>query len=55
MAGLLRTTDTPIAVFAREEGWGDPDFAARPSRRFVGVTPSKYRTISRARSVAPSG
>lgn len=28
MAGLLRTTDTPIAMIAREVGWGDPDFAA---------------------------
>lgn len=55
MAGPLRTTDTPIAVFAREVGSGDPDFAASQFRRSVGVTPSKYRAISRARSLAPSG
>ena len=47
MAGLLRTTDRPVAAIAREVGWGDPDFAARQFRRSVGVTPSKYRAISR--------
>lgn len=47
MAGLLRTTDTSIAVIAREVGWGDPDFAARQFRRSVGVTPSSYRAQSR--------
>lgn len=55
MAGLLRTTDTPIAMIAREVGWGDADFAARQFRRSVGVTPSKYRAISRSRSYSPSG
>ena len=55
MAGLLRTTDTPIALIAREVGWGDPDFAARQFRRSVGVTPSKYRAISRSRAHSPSG
>ena len=47
MARLLRTTDTPIAVIAREVGWGDPDFAARQFRRSVGLTPSRYRAMSR--------
>jgi len=55
MAGLLRTTDTPIAVIAREVGWGDPDFAARQFRRSVGVTPSRYRVMSRERSASASG
>lgn len=55
MAGLLRTTDTPIAVIAREVGWGDPDFAARQFRRSVGVTPSRYRAISRERAARASG
>lgn len=55
MAGLLRTTDAPIARIAREVGWGDPDFAARQFRRSLGMTPSKYRTMSRARSGDPSG
>ncbi|OJV26269.1 MAG: AraC family transcriptional regulator [Actinobacteria bacterium 69-20] len=48
MARLLRTTDTPIAVIAREVGWGDPDFAARQFRRSVGLTPSRYRAISQS-------
>ena len=55
MAALLRTTDTPIAVVAREVGWGDPDFAARQFRRSVGVTPSRYRAIARARAATGSG
>ena len=50
MAGLLRTTEAPIAVIAREVGWPDPDFAAQQFRRSVGVAPSKYRAISRQRA-----
>lgn len=55
MAGLLRTTDTPIAVIAHEVGWGDPDFAARQFRRSVGMTPSRYRAMSRDRFASASG
>jgi transcriptional regulator GlxA family with amidase domain len=55
MAGLLRSTDTPIAVVAREVGWSDPDFAARQFRRSVGVTPSRYRAIARSRATPLSG
>lgn len=55
MAGLLRTTDAPIAVIAREVGWADPDFAARQFRRSVGIAPSQYRTMSRVRSPQASG
>lgn len=55
MAGLLRTTDTPIAVIAHEVGWGDPDFAARQFRRSVGMTPSRYRAMSRDRFTSASG
>ena len=55
MAGLLRTSDAPIAVIAREVGWADPDFAARQFRRSVGVTPSQYRAISGARAAQASG
>ena len=55
MAGLLRTTDTPIAVIAREVGWSDPDFAARQFRRSIGVTPSHYRAIARARAATGAG
>ena len=45
MARLLRTSDDPISVIAREVGWGDPDFAARQFRRSIGVTPRKYRSM----------
>ncbi|WP_269779067.1 helix-turn-helix domain-containing protein [Propioniciclava soli] len=55
MAGLLRATDTPIAVIAREVGWGDPDFAARQFRRSVGVTPREYRAMIRSRLSQSSG
>lgn len=55
MAGLLRTTNTPIAVIAREVGWGDPDFAARQFRRSVGVTPREYRAMIRSRLSQSSG
>lgn len=55
MAGLLRTTDRPVVVIAREVGWGDPDFAARQFRRSVGVTPSKYREISRGHAAKRAG
>lgn len=47
MAHLLRTTDTPISLIARNVGWGDADFAARQFRRSVGVTPSRFRSMSR--------
>ncbi len=50
MAGLLRTTDAPIAAIAREVGWDAADFAARQFRRSVGVTPRRYRAISRSRT-----
>lgn len=49
MAVLLRTTDASIAVIAREVGWDAADFAARQFRRSVGVTPRRYRAISRSR------
>ncbi|MBS1698388.1 MAG: helix-turn-helix transcriptional regulator [Actinobacteria bacterium] len=48
MAGLLRTTDAPITMIAREVGWDAADFAARQFRRSVGVTPRRYRNISRS-------
>lgn len=48
MAGLLRTTDATIAVIARQVGWDAADFATRQFRRSVGVTPRRYRAISRS-------
>lgn len=50
MAYLLRTTDMPTALIAREVGWRDPDFAARQFRRSVGITPSRYRDVSRTQA-----
>jgi AraC-like DNA-binding protein len=55
MARLLRTTDTPIAMIAREVGWSDPDFAARQFRRTVGIAPSHYRRMSLDRSGRTTG
>jgi AraC-like DNA-binding protein len=55
MARLLRTTDTPIAMIAREVGWSDPDFAARQFRRTVGIAPSRYRRMSWDRSGRTTG
>lgn len=55
MAGLLRNTDTSIAVIAQEVGWRDPDFATRQFRRTVGVTPSQYRAVSRERAARAPG
>ncbi len=55
MAGLLRTTEDPIARIAHEVGWQDSDFAAQQFRRSVGVTPSRYREMSRARSAQLAG
>ena len=48
MAGLLRTTDATIAVIARQVGWDAADFATRQFRRSVGVTPRRYRSLSRS-------
>lgn len=47
MAHLLRTTDMPIAVVAGQAGWRNADFAARQFRKSIGVTPSRYRRMSR--------
>ena len=55
MAGLLRSTENSIAAIANEVGWRDPDFAARQFRRSVGVTPSKYRAISRRHAAQQMG
>lgn len=52
MARLLRTTDAPITVIARQVGWGDADFAARQFRRSVGLAPSRYRAMSRSSQAA---
>lgn len=55
MADLLRATDAPIALVAREVGWSDPDFAARQFRRSIGMTPSRYRAMTRSRDAGHTG
>ena len=55
MACLLRTSDVPIAVIAREVGWNDPAFAARQFRRSVGITPACYRDVHRPPTNGASG
>lgn len=55
MADLLRATDAPIALVAREVGWSDPDFAARQFRRSIGMTPSRYRAMTRSREASHTG
>ncbi len=55
MAALLRTTDAPITLIARDVGWGDPDFATRQFRRSVGVTPGAYRALSRTQVPQTTG
>ncbi len=56
MAHLLRTTDIPVSMIAKQVGWGDSDFAAQQFRRYVGVTPTRYRSMSaRPRNEDTSG
>lgn len=47
MASLLRTSDLPVHVVARKVGWNDPDYAGRQFRRCVGVSPRRYRMLTR--------
>jgi AraC-like DNA-binding protein len=46
MAALLRETEHPIRLIARQVGWSDPDYATRQFRRCVGMTPRQYRALS---------
>ena len=47
LACLLRESDLPIGVLAREVGWHSRSHAARMFRQCVGVTPSRYREMGR--------
>lgn len=49
-ARLLRTTNDPIGVTAREVGWIDASYAARVFRQCIGITPRAYRAKSRQRA-----
>lgn len=46
MAILLRETDQPVRLVARQVGWKDPDYATRQFRRGLGMTPRQYRALS---------
>jgi transcriptional regulator GlxA family with amidase domain len=41
---LLRETDTPVAVVARQVGYSQPAQFAKTFRRLYGAAPSAYRT-----------
>lgn len=52
LARLLRETDRPIEVVMREVGWHSRGHAARLFRECVGVTPARYRELSREKTPA---
>ncbi|WP_244259422.1 MULTISPECIES: AraC family transcriptional regulator [Microbacteriaceae] len=47
LARLLRDTDLPVEVAMRQVGWQSRGHAARMFRQAVGVTPVRYRQLSR--------
>ncbi len=53
LARLLRETDLPIEEAMREVGWHSRGHAARLFRQAVGVTPARYRQLSRQTSTSP--
>lgn len=52
LARLLRETDVPIEQAMREVGWHSRGHAARLFRVAVGVTPTRYRQLSRKKAAA---
>lgn len=52
LARLLRETDLPIEQAMAEVGWHSRGHAARMFRQAVGVTPTRYRQLSRQKSSA---
>lgn len=52
LARLLRETDLPIEEAMREVGWRSRGHAARMFRQAVGVTPTRYRWLSRMKATA---
>lgn len=52
LARLLRETDLPIEQAMREVGWHSRGHAARMFRQAVGVTPTRYRQLSRQKAAA---
>ena len=49
LARLLRETDLPIEVAMRKVGWNTRGHAARFFRQYLGVTPARYREVTRLR------
>lgn len=47
LARLLRETDLPVETAMRKVGWHSRGHAARMFRQAVGVTPTRYRELSR--------
>lgn len=52
LARLLRGTDMPIEAAMREVGWHSRGHAARMFRQAVGVSPIRYRQLSRQKATA---
>ena len=52
LARLLRETDLPIEAAMREVGWHSRGHAARLFRGCVGMTPTRYRQLSRQQATA---
>ncbi len=52
LAQLLRETDLPIEEAMRRVGWYSRGHAARMFRQAVGVTPTRYRELSRQKTAA---
>jgi len=52
LARLLRETELPIEAAMREVGWYSRGHAARMFRQAVGVTPTRYRQLSRQQAIA---
>ncbi|MDZ5079170.1 AraC family transcriptional regulator [Nesterenkonia sp. HG001] len=50
LARLLRETDLPVEAAMRQVGWYSRGHAARMFRQAVGVTPNRYRQLSRQRT-----
>ncbi|WP_344308509.1 AraC family transcriptional regulator [Brevibacterium samyangense] len=50
LARLLRETDLPIEEAMRRVGWRSRGHAARMFRQAVGVTPTRYRELSRQKT-----
>lgn len=52
LARLLRETDMPIEAAMRQVGWHSRGHAARMFRQAVGVSPMRYRQLSRQKATA---